>query len=176
MEIVRKDILAERRRLIEPPHPNQPIDGMGVIRFNVNGHGNIDLMLTKVKEVLLIVSRYSIDSNWPTELEWRAILPAWFVNSCAPPMSDAEAQKWLQWWRGLSARDQELAEINNKWNLANWLYWMEPTNRQWFWWAARPTSNHDLIIAVEVRDWPFPWGALRWLFITSGAHDVVPEK
>ena len=53
---------------------------------------------------------------------------------------------------------------------------MKPENRQWFWWDAKVLEQYDHIaLAIEVEAWPFPWGALRWLFRAAGASAVEAE-
>jgi hypothetical protein len=33
-----------------------------------------------------------------------------------------------------------------------------------------------LLLAVVVIDWPFPWGALAWLFKAAGTDTVTAES
>jgi len=92
-------------------------------------------------------------------------------------MSPEQANKWLSWWRSLPPEEQRKAEIEKDWSLENWLYWMQPSNRQWFWWDAKVLEDYDHIaLAIEVEAWPFPWGALRWLFRAAGASAVEAEE
>jgi hypothetical protein len=92
-------------------------------------------------------------------------------------MSPEKAKQWLTWWRSLPPAEQAKAEIEKDWSLENWLYWMEPSNRQWFWWDAKVLQEHDHIaLAIQVEAWPFPWGALRWLFRAAGASAVEAEE
>lgn len=92
-------------------------------------------------------------------------------------MSPEQAKQWLAWWKGLPPTEQTRAEIEKDWSLDNWLYWMEPGNRQWFWWDAKMLEDYDHIaLAIEVEAWPFPWGALRWLFRAAGASAVEAEE
>ena len=92
-------------------------------------------------------------------------------------MSSEQAKLWLVWWKSLPLEEQIRVEIEKDWSLDNWLYWMEPNKRQWFWWDAKVLEEYDHIaLAVEVRDWPFPWGALRWLFRAAGASAVEAEE
>lgn len=133
-------------------------------------------VIEKVKSVLNIVDRESL-LGWPTDEQWVAILPEWFQSKCAPPMTQEQSEKWLSWWRKLSHEDKIKAENEKKWSLENWLYWMEPDNRNWFWWDANILDGGNrIILEVAVDGWPFPWGDLRWLFIAAGAYDLESEE
>jgi hypothetical protein len=113
---------------------------------------------------------------WPSVLQWRQLLPAWFVQSSAPEQSRAEAERWLNWWRSLPAEEQAQVTGAQRWTLADWLYWLEPSERQWFWWDAVTESPDMLRVIVEVSGWPAPLGALDWLLRAAGAIDVEHEE
>lgn len=112
---------------------------------------------------------------WPSAGEWRALLPAWFVEVCEPEQAREEAEQWLTWWRGLSSDEQAIAARERRWTLSDWLYWLEPSERQWFWWDAVVEDLDRLRVVVEVPGWPAPLGALEWLLRASGAVEVVHE-
>ena len=57
----------------------------------------------------------------------------------------------------------------------DWLHWLEPDNRTWFWWDAAVTQDDALRVMVEVPGASAPLGALEWLFKASGAGEVRPE-
>ncbi|MBI2685208.1 MAG: hypothetical protein HYX27_02755 [Acidobacteria bacterium] len=83
----------------------------------------------------------------------------------------------LDRWRQMSPEEQAKTEEERSWPLADWLYWMDPSRRRWWWWDAQELPDLDhIVLAVEVNDWPFPWGALRWLFRAAGASSVVAEE
>ena len=53
---------------------------------------------------------------------------------------------------------------------------MEPSDRQWYWWDAQVLDDGgQILVAVVVEGWPFPWGSLRWLFQAAGASILEPE-
>jgi hypothetical protein len=148
---------------------------LGTVRFLVDCPGNASEVLAKALEVLKIIVTKSLD-GWPSDASWSEVLPQWFLRECAPEMSLEEAQKWLQWWKSLDSEMQDKIEKEKKWSLLDWLYWLEPSHRKWFWWGSEELSKNQLVIAVEVIDWPFAWGALAWLLRASGAERVEPEK
>lgn len=103
--------------------------------------------------------------------EPEAHVPAWFVQACAPEPTAAERERWLAWWRTLDHAGKVVAERERGWTLQEWLSWMEPQERTW-WWDAQPTSEFDATIAVEVEGWPTALGALEWLLTASGASTI----
>jgi hypothetical protein len=112
---------------------------------------------------------------WPTVDEWRSLLPSWFVQASRAEISADAAEEWLASWHNLPPEAQAEAENNEKWELADWLYWLEPHRREWYWWSATVLDPDDLEVLVEVNGWPAPLEALRWLFRAAGADEVVVE-
>jgi hypothetical protein len=166
----------ESRRLDKGLLPQERPNGVGAVTFIASCPHGTDAVLHNVKEVLKTVDN-AILSGWPLNESAKPKLPDWFVAACANRMSPQQAEQWLKWWKGLSAEDQARAELEKQWALDDWLYWMEPENRQWYWWDAETGKDHTkLRFAVEVSAWPFPWGALRWLFRAAGASAVQPEE
>jgi hypothetical protein len=68
----------------------------------------------------------------------------------------------------------ERAEEQKKpWSLDNWVHWMRPENREWYWWDAEVVGGAAAVVEVEVDGWPFPWGSLEWLLKAAGANSVA---
>ncbi|MCC5850444.1 MAG: hypothetical protein JJU29_20350, partial [Verrucomicrobia bacterium] len=165
----------EIARLKQSPSTYDSTEGIGIVRFIVRCPFGAAKVLDNAKYILMIVANNSF-GDWPDDSEWNRLLPKWFVDACAPSPSQEEAERWLKMWKCLSPHEQAEAEIKRDWSLDNWLYWMKPENRQWIWWDGEvvPYSDH-VIVAVEVDCWPFPWGALRWLFKVCGASEVTAD-
>lgn len=166
----------ELRRLASGPLPNEKPDGLGSVTFTISCANGAKDVLTRAKIVLSRVDD-AVFAGWPANGRSKPAMPDWFVSACAQPMSSEQATQWLSWWKRLPSDEQARAEREKNWSLDDWLYWMEPDNRQWFWWDAKTSQERSLIaLAVEVDAWPFPWGALRWLFRAAGASDVKAEE
>jgi hypothetical protein len=167
---------AELRRLKNAPRPDEKPGGAGTVRFVAQcPHGASDI-LAKVTSLLKTIDEVALN-GWPTDEQWAVKLPEWFTSACAPPMTQEKAERWLAWWKGLPPDEQARAEIEKDWSLDSWLYWMEPNNRQWFWWDAKALDDCDhILVAIEVEAWPFPWGSLRWMFKAAGASALEPEE
>lgn len=57
-------------------------------------------VLARAREVLGAVLRAS-SAGWPADEAWPALLPAWFVERCAPEKTAAESEADMAKWRKL---------------------------------------------------------------------------
>ena len=165
----------ELRHLLDGVASDERPAGLGAVRFVVQCAGDSRQVLSKAKAVLTKVDQVAIE-EWPADAILREALPGWFVARCAPEQTRDEAEASLKRWRTLSTDEQARVEREKEWSLSSWLYWLTPENRKWFWWDAAEENANKIIIAVEVDDWPFPWGSLAWLFRAAGASRVDAEK
>lgn len=165
----------ERRHLTDGPRPGEVPGGVGTVGVLARGGADGGEVLDRSRAVLLAVLERS-GPEWPTVEEWRSLLPPWFVAACGPEMSREDAERWLAWWRTLGPADRARAESERRWTLADWLYWLMPSERQWFWWDAEVGRDGTLRVTVEVPGWPTALGALDWLLRAAGAAEVVHEE
>lgn len=171
-------ILLERDRLNRPPDSNVRATGIGIARFVVSCESNAINVLNLAKETLQIVTSY-YEVDWPSLEKWKKILPHTFVNNCIPEITKEESDQKIAFRNSLSWEEQaKLLAEDEKWSLDAWLYWLEPENREWFWWKAyefddEEIKNTHFLIEVTVYNQPFLWGSLKWLFKACGAIDVV---
>jgi hypothetical protein len=100
------------------------------------------------------------------------LLPGWFVEACAPERSPAESEKWLRWWRDLHLDEQTQIAREQQSTLGDWLYWMEPSERQWYWWDGAVENPERMSIVVQVESAPSALGAREWLLRASGAVEI----
>jgi hypothetical protein len=168
-------IESELQRLNGAPAPDEKPGGVGTVSFVARCPFGAKDVLARVISVWKIIDQVAL-SDWPTVEQWNMKLPEWFTSACTSPMTQQQADAWLAGWKRLTPVEQARAESEKKWSLENWLYWMKPEDRQWFWWDAKALEDCDhIIVAVEVDAWPFPWGSLRWLFKVAGASTLEPE-
>lgn len=165
----------ERRHLVDGPRPGEVPGGVGTISVLARGGADADVVLDRCRAVLAVVLDYS-GPGWPGLKEWESLLPSWFVAACGPQGSREDAERWLAWWRTLGRADKARAESEQRWELADWLYWLMPSERQWFWWDAEPLQDGALRVAVEMPGWPAALGALDWLLRAAGAAEVIHEE
>jgi hypothetical protein len=165
------DRLDELRHLYTMPNATEAPRGIGLARFDVQCQDNSEQVLLRAREAL-----QQLLSHSPNELSSQLNLPGWLTSSFSPEKSMEEAEQWLKWWKRLPKEEQKIASKEAKWSLEDWLYWMQPDTRQWFWWDAIVSNKSTIKIAVEVDEHPFAWGSLEQLLKASGAMAVLPEK
>jgi hypothetical protein len=136
------------------------------VRFAVAAPGDAPGVVARAKQALSRVDEHS--SVWPSDDEWRMLLPPGFVARCVPELTTEESEGWLSRWRAISPSEQEESEEKEPWSLVEWLYWAQPERREWFWWDANTLDDRSAVVAVEVQGWPFPWGSLSWLLRAAG--------
>jgi hypothetical protein len=146
-------IEAELQRLKKAPSFDENTRGLGVVRFVAHCPIGANDVLAKVISLLKIVDETALlflSTSWPTVEQWAFKLPRWFTSVCTAPMTQQQAERWLAWWKGLPRDEQAKVEIERNWSLDNWFYWMQPENRQWFWWDAKILDDYDHIIVVDL--------------------------
>ena len=117
-----------------------------------------------IENILQIMQLVNLNSrNWLNYEFWKKTLPYWFVDFCSPEMTQLENDEWLAHWRTLNESDKRSVEVRKVWSLADWLYWMDPENRVWFYASlTTPTPQKALITIFTFEETP-PIGALEWL-------------
>jgi len=161
----------EQKHLTFGADDGEQCGGAGIIRFSLACKGDSSLVLQRCREVLREITSHS-GEVWPTLTEWQSILPQWFIAECAAEETNEAKEKWLTWWRTLPPEQQSIATKARKWSLNGWLYWLHPDNRQWFWWNAFDRDANTVVVSLQVKEWPFAWGAFEWLARVSGATTV----
>ncbi|MFZ5296004.1 hypothetical protein ACS6K7_14350 [Enterobacter chuandaensis] len=175
---VLRQIVLERERLTTPPQAMSKASGVGIARFVVSCN-DAYLVLTLAKDVMTIINNYSTQ-NWPSLDRWLNILPLQFTHCFLPELSEVEREKQTKDWEALTY-EEKLTEASHdeQWTLSSWLSWMEPNEREWFWWDTiifdMPLNNTHFLIEVTTLDSMFMAGALKKLFKACGAVDVVSE-
>jgi hypothetical protein len=158
----------ERQRLLA----QDSADAAREAAIEVSAHSlDSSLLLQRCREVMTVVLGHD-QSNWPSLAGWRAELPTWFVDACGPEQSAEEAQRWLAWWRSLPPEEQDAVEEQQPWALSDWLEWLQPAERTWYWLGAEESDPHRLLIWLDAPGSPAPTGALEWLLKAAGATDI----
>lgn len=165
----------ELRHLDSGSRTGERADGIGTVSVVATCRRDADRVGQRAREVLRAVLMHA-RSSWPLLSEWRQLLPVWFVEGSAPEQSREEAERWLAWWRSLPTGERAQVTHGRRWTLSDWLYWLEPSARQWFWWDAAVEDPDTLRVTVEISDWPAALGALEWLLRAAGALEVTYEE
>lgn len=165
-------LLAELRRLEDAPCEGERPDGAGTVSFLAACPEGAARVRTRAMEVIRVVDEAALCRR-STREDFAARLPRWFTAVTGTAMTPAEENRWLARRRRLPPAERLLADENRAWSLDAWLFWMEPSGRQWFWWRADlGGSDQLLLVTVTVEAWPCPWGALRWLIRAAGGVDL----
>jgi hypothetical protein len=166
-------ICSELKRLRDGKIVNNSTDGQSTIKLEISCKENSEKVLINAKSVMIEIDQRVVNSKkWLSDDEWLNNIPGWFIDNCAKEQTDEETEKWLKWWKSQTIEKQSELEKNQVWSFINWIYWLEPSRRTWYWWDFEIVNPNHFTLDVEVEEWPFPWGALRWLLIASGALNV----
>ena len=155
--------------------PDEEPGGIGTITLVGLCKGDADEVAKRTCEVFRAVL-VSGSTSWPTEAEWRDRLAGWFIDASAPEMTQEEAERWLERWRAMTAREKAAIEETKRWALADWLYWLQPSERQWEFWECRAKGKDVVRLTIKIDGWPIAHGALNWLLRAAGADRVVIEE
>jgi hypothetical protein len=167
-------IIDEARRIDEGPRASETPSAAGIVLFIVSCPSGANAVLERATTVLKLMDE-AVLAGWPANENVRPLLPEWFRSACISEQSREQVEQWLTWWRSLPPDERARVELEQPWDLETWLHWMEPSNRQWFWWDANiPEGARTIALELEVDGSPFPWGALRWLFRAAGASSIEP--
>ncbi|ENU2133044.1 hypothetical protein ACE60T_003319 [Salmonella enterica] len=175
---VLRQIVLERERLNTPPQAMSKVSGVGIARFVVSCNDAL-LVSTLAKKVMTIINNYSTQS-WPSLDRWLNILPSQFTHCFLSELTEVEKEKQTKDWDVLTY-EEKLAEASHdeQWTLSSWLSWMEPSEREWFWWDTVlfdvQLNNSHFLVEVTTLDSMFMTGALKRLFKACGAIDVISE-
>ncbi|MFA5896847.1 MAG: hypothetical protein WC985_08095 [Thermoplasmata archaeon] len=140
--------------------------------------GTAESALRRCKELLEVVLLQSAN-RWPSDREWLSLLPELFIAECAPEMTRKEADKYLEWERGLSYEERirraRKEDAHGKWSVLETVYWFRDEERSWWWWDAVVEDQNTVRVAVEIEGSPYANGALRWILRASGATSAESE-
>ncbi len=161
----------ELRRLKGSQPPSGDPGGIGIDHFIAKCPGNASLVLARAKEVLSVISESASDPSF-SSIDWHSRLPHWFINQCGPELTREQADAMIAEQALLPIEEFARRGREAIWSLGNWIYCIEPEYRSWTWWDGQLLDESNLVISVEVTEWPFGWGALQWLFRASGAKSL----
>jgi len=98
----------------------------------------------------------SAEETWPTDEQWKQLLPSWFVETFK---ADTPQQIHQSGWR---------------WDYGSWLDSMK--ERVWQWWGYQQ-ENGILTVQLQLDSWPYSVGALKYLArVAGGQLDVIEDR
>ncbi|MBL7730357.1 MAG: hypothetical protein JNM88_04200 [Chitinophagaceae bacterium] len=121
------------------------------ILITVTDVNNPSTVLQKTKDVIKPIASRGFTKKWPSDNEWKKILPAWFVESMVKKTP--------------ADRDKD----PNLWHFESWLESMK--NRAWVWWSSKIEDN-TITIALETLNLPYVFEQVLYIFYSQG----IPMK
>ncbi|MGB6093434.1 MAG: hypothetical protein WBF83_06715 [Moheibacter sp.] len=104
-------------------------------------------ILDNTKAIMKVVSQYAYTDKWPTDEEWKEILPIWFVESMTLKTSED--------------RDRD----ENLWHYESWI----DNIRQRFWlWYSSKAEKDSIQIVLEALSIPYLYDSLLYTFYSQG--------
>ena len=110
----------------------------------------------------MILDRIYLKENKFESIDWKSELPEWFISKCRPERTEEQKIEYLKWWDSLSIEEKNKhSQKKQIWSLKNWLYWMDPDEREWYWGKAESISDDEIMLTILVYGHPFPDGSLK---------------
>lgn len=104
-------------------------------------------ILEKTKEIMTAISQFAYTDTWPSDDEWRDILPKWFVDSM------------------VLKTDEELLADEHQWHFESWVESMY--HRGWVWWSSE-IDKSTLTITLEALNLPYIFEQFLYIFYAQG--------
>lgn len=173
-------VLEERERLEKNLFPEHQY-GLGM-NYVIKCNHNADEVLDLSKKVLLKINyQYDFYSKelWDDIPRWKKYLPKEFISNFKEYQEtniDHKISFLSKLSKIITRKDRS---DNEKWTFENWIFLMDPIDRMWFWWGATVLEDMDncyFIFSTKVLDDPFLSGSLKWLFLGSGAIEVIETE
>lgn len=164
----------EQRHLDSGPYEGERPGGVGLIQLTAITP-RPDELLARCRDVLRAVPSTNT-RDWPSTDGWARRLPRWFLAGCLPEQSAEQRADRLQRWRALPPSERSAKFHDDPWSLTDWLHWLRPDERTWFWWDGVVHASDQALVDIEVPGWPAPIGSLHWLLHVAGAETVTTDE
>lgn len=137
--------MTEKERILEYNQGQIP-EGVK-IKILIRNLTSPETVLGKIKDVMSAVSQFAYSGNWPTDEEWKVILPQWLVHSMTSKSTED--------------RDKDA----NLWHFESWLESMY--HRGWVWWSSEITEN-SIVIMLKALAIPYVFEQLLFTIYGQG--------
>ncbi|OPC01935.1 hypothetical protein BAS10_18500 [Elizabethkingia meningoseptica] len=108
---------------------------------------NPQRVLDNTKEIMKAVSQYAYTNNWPSDEEWKSILPKWFVES----MTEKSIEK--------------IMKTKGQWHYESWIESMY--HRAWEWYSSKVEGN-TITIVLKMLNLPYIFEQFLYIFYSQG--------
>lgn len=94
-------------------------------------------ILENTKTIIKAVSQFAYTDKWPTDEEWKEILPTWFVESMTLKSLD------------------EIMKTQGQWHYESWVANIK--DRAWLWYSSK-IEKDSIQIVLEALSIPYLYG------------------
>lgn len=108
---------------------------------------NSDAVLANTKEIMKCISKYAYTSSWPSDQEWKSILPKWFIESMTSKTLD------------------EIINTNGQWHYESWIDNIKM--RAWVWWSSKKEKD-NLEFVLETLSFPYLFESFIYILYSQG--------
>ncbi len=108
---------------------------------------NAKEVLENTKEIMKLISQYAYTNTWPSDEEWKHILPKWFVESMT--------EKSIQ----------EIMSTKGQWHYESWIESMY--HRAWEWYSSK-IEGDTIIIVLKMLNLPYIYEQFLYIFYSQG--------
>jgi hypothetical protein len=149
-------VITERERIEQFRNGEQPPEPHWTYTIRLTHEAT--QCLARILAVVSIIAQQPRDA-WPSDEEWRQMLPAWFVKSFATYTVE-EAQALLA-----RLPKEQWSEI--PWEFGSWLDAIR--GRGWEWWSFKQ-AEAELQIHLTLNEWPASLEAFEVIVKASGGQ------
>lgn len=104
-------------------------------------------ILENTKTIIKAVSQFAYTDKWPTDEEWKEILPTWFVESMTLKSLD------------------EIMKTQGQWHYESWVANIK--DRAWLWYSSK-IEKDSIQIVLEALSIPYLYDSLLYTFYSQG--------
>lgn len=104
-------------------------------------------ILDNTKTIIKAVSQFAYTDKWPTDEEWKEILPTWFVESMTLKSLD------------------EIMKTQGQWHYESWVANIK--DRAWLWYSSK-VEKESIQIVLEALSVPYLYDSLLYTFYSQG--------
>lgn len=142
-------------------------------KFLVTCDGNAGEVLRVARKVLNVMLE-NASATTPESNDLERLLPGSFVANCGTHPTEEERKTWF----ALPLEERIEHEKHRRWSVKMFVNAFNPELglRDWKWWNAKVIDEMHLLIEVEAPRDLYGWQSLKWLFLCSGATEIVPQE
>ncbi|WP_293915852.1 MULTISPECIES: hypothetical protein [unclassified Sphingobacterium] len=108
---------------------------------------HVEEVLNNAKEIMKCISNYAYTDNWPSDEEWKSILPKWFVESMT--------QKSIE----------TIMKTKGQWHYESWIESMY--HRAWEWYSSK-IEGSTITIVLKMLNLPYIFEQFLYIFYSQG--------